>query len=278
MKYVLKKLYCEKKLKFNSEGRRMMVKKIVLVIVIALVMGVSNLYAGATIFSDDFSTYNDGSGYPVTLNVAGADKWYVPREDGGTYHIGAGGWYGDRACVANSYWGENADLSAYAKISSAVSDCTVSADALASPGYESAAQYYIVARATETSFIKLSVMDGGQEEEDGPRALYARITDSDGGSTGDLYLGEWTTASAISMILNVNGSAVTATITNGSLTYNITDYATTVLDAGTAGFGSVSQWNYAIALFDNFTISEIPEPATMILMSIGLAVVRFRKK
>jgi hypothetical protein len=80
------------------------------------------------------------------------------------------------------------------------------------------------------------------------------------------------------MILNVNGSAVTATITNGSLTYNITDYATTVLDAGTAGFGSVSEWNYAIALFDNFTISEIPEPATMILMSIGLAVVRFRKK
>ena len=276
----MEKLYCEKKIKFNSKGRRNMVKKIVLLVVLAAFALCVSGTSAAVVFEDNFNSY-DTSGYPLDLGVVGADKWYTPtaKPAGSVSHeILVGGWNGGRVQVQNSYWGENVDLTAYAKLPSAMANCTVTVVALAFPGYENAATYYIVARATETSFVKLAAVDGGiVDEETEARALYVRLTDSDGGASGDIYLGVWEKASVISMSLTVNGNIATASVTNGSSTLTFSG-ATTVLDAGYAGFGAISEWNYAEGFFDNFVVSDIPEPATMFLMAVGLAVVRFRKK
>lgn len=252
-------------------------KKIVLMVVMCMLVLGSNKVMAA-VFEDNFDSY-DTSGAPLNISEAGAAKWLAPdaAPTGPGYHqIMVGGWLGGKTEIANSYWGENADLTAYAKLPSAMADCTVSADAFKFPGYAESAGYYIVARATETSFVKLTVVDGGyiDGDEENPRCIYARLTDSDGGNSGDLYIGAWTQDSAISMTLTLNGSDVTASIINGSSSLNIAG-TTTVLEAGTAGFGSASQWNYAIALFDNFVVT--PEPTTMLILGLGMAFMRSRK-
>ena len=219
----------------------------------------------ATLFTDDFSGYVDGQ-----INQAGS-PWVAPWIDADNrVHVGPaegdmarldiapmvaadplrtawvpgantlGGVLQSDYIVRGSWWVDH-PIGVY------VAGRVVSADT------------FITAAAM---IHEGTVYRWGEQWVDGTRNVF----------TGWTPLTAWVPDEPIHLALILEGDTATAVASHAGVT-GIGTGTALITAAGSPGFAGRNLWGNPEARFDNFVVTEIPEPATMILLGLGLGFV-----
>jgi hypothetical protein len=242
-------------------------KRVILSLVILMFIA-AGAQAGV-IFSDDFGSYTADTDYSL---FGASSDWSRDDASDTNYDVKVGTWYGGRALFQNNYWADTEVDYAVADATAGLSDYVVSAEGSVHEGYtSSSSEWYVAGRVSSGSYVRVGAVIAND-------VIYARYADSSGVSDGDYYIADYDANSpAISMELSLDGSSVVATVSHAGFSHTF-DTTTSVTGAGEAGFGGRFKWGYANMYFDNFEASEIPEPATIGLLTLGLGfIVRKRK-
>lgn len=245
-------------------------KRLIISLTVLLMIAASS--QAGVIFEDDFSSYTASEDY--SLFDASAD-WSRDDASDTHYDVRVGTWYAGRALFKNNYWADTEVDYAVANPTSGMSDYVVSAEGQVHPNYTSnSSEWYVSGRVDGSSYVRAGAVIADVE---GKQVIYARYADSSGVSDGDYYVADYDPSSPISMELSLDGSDVQAIISHAGESYTF-DTTTSVTGSGEAGFGGRFKWGFADMYFDNFEVSEIPEPATLGLLSLGLGFVSLRKR